>query len=516
MLNPAIQSKVHSLWDKFWSGGIANPMTAIEQISYLLFMRRLEALDDNRAKAAKFKKAPFESLFEGKFKSPGGKQIDKQKLRWSYIKTMPADEALDLMRDIAFPFIKTLGDNAFSRAMKDAVFIIPKASLLIEAMATIEDIYTEIERERQEAGQTFHDIQGDLYEHLLGEIASAGKNGQFRTPRHIIQVICELLHPKLGEKVCDPACGTGGFLLGAYQHILTQHTSAKFLLKNEHGIEMGLVGDKLSNPKLWSTLATSLHGYDFDTTMVRIAQMNLMLHGIVDPNVCYMDTLSKKFDETENYDVVLANPPFKGSIDKGDLNEDLSLDSTKTELLFVDRILNLLRTGGRAGVIVPNGVLSNNSKAHVALRKRLLDDAELQAVVSLPSGIFSPYAGVSTAILVFVKGGESRNVWFYELKADGFSLDDKRSKTSEDDIPDLLKRWSSRDYKKDVNRSAKAFFVSKKEIGKNKFDLAINRYKEIKVEVSTLDSPGKILQRIKKSNSEIEDLIKVLESELIK
>lgn len=497
MLNSAIRSKVDALWNKFWSGGIANPMTAIEQISYLLFMRRLEALDDNRASAAKFKKAPFESLFEGKYKAPNGKQVDRSKLRWSYVKTLPAEQALDQMRDLAFPFIKTLGDNAFSKAMQDAVFIIPKASLLIEAMSTIEDIYTEIERERQDAGQTFHDIQGDLYELLLGEIASAGKNGQFRTPRHIIQAMCVLLDPKLGDKICDPACGTGGFLLGAYQYVLTQHTSAKFIQKNEHGIEIGLVGDKLSNPKLWNTLATSLHGFDFDTTMVRIAQMNLMLHGIVDPDVRYMDTLSKKFDESDRYDVVLANPPFKGNIDKGNLNEELTLDSTKTELLFVDRILNLLRTGGRAAVIVPTGVLFGSSKAHVALRKRLLDEAELQAVVSLPSGVFRPYAGVSTAVLVFVKGGETRNVWFYDLQADGFSLDDKRQKIEGDDIPDLLARWINREPKKVTDRTAKAFFIPKKEIEKNKFDLSVNRYREMKASAIKYKSPKEIIAMLK-------------------
>lgn len=515
MLNSTIKSKVDALWNKFWSGGIANPMTAIEQISYLLFMRRLEALDDNQASAAKFKKAPFESLFKGKYKAPNGTQVDRAKLRWNHIKTLPADLALDQMRDVAFPFIKTLGNNAFSKAMQDAVFIIPKASLLIEAMSTIEDIYTEIERERQGAGQTFHDIQGDLYEHLLGEIASAGKNGQFRTPRHIIQAMCELLHPKLGDQICDPACGTGGFLLGAYQHVLTQHTSAKFIEKNEHGIEIGLMGDKLSNAKLWTTLATSLHGFDFDTTMVRIAQMNLMLHGIVDPDVRYMDTLSKKFDEADKYDVVLANPPFKGSIDKGDINENLTLDTTKTELLFVDRILNLLRTGGRAAVIVPTGVLFGSSKAHVALRKRLLNEAELQAVVSLPSGIFRPYAGVSTAVLVFVKGGQTRDVWFYDLQADGFSLDDKRQKVEADDIPDLLNRWSKRAAQKDTDRSARSFYVPKKEIESFKLDLSVNRYKEVKIAQSVHEKPGSILKKLKTLESEIADGISTLEKELV-
>ena len=279
--------------------------------------------------------------------------------------------------------------------MQDAVFIVPKASLLVEAVGIIDEIYDEIERERQQSGQTFHDTQGDLYEYLLSEISTAGKNGQFRTPRHIIQMIVSLVDPKLGEAVCDPACGTGGFLLGAYQHVLTQHTSPEHRFTGEDGIERGLVRDKLTDERQWQVLKErTFHGYDFDTTMVRIGLMNLLLHGIAQPNLGYMDTLSKRYDEKDCYDVVLANPPFQGSIDKGDIHEELRLKTTKTELLFVNRMMNLLRIGGRAGVIVPDGVLFGSSKAHRRLREMLIEELTCaHRVVSHPMLVPAPVEG---------------------------------------------------------------------------------------------------------------------------
>ncbi len=495
MLNPAIRSKVDQLWDKFWSGGIANPLTAVEQISYLLFMRRLDAMDRKRQEDAEYLKRPYQSMYKG-----------KEKLRWGHFKHLPAEEMLSHVRDKVFPFIKSLGgsEQNFARYMADAVFIIPKASLLVEAVGVIDEIYTEIEREITDNGQTFHDTQGDLYEHLLSEISSAGKNGQFRTPRHIIQMICALVGPKLGDEVCDPACGTGGFLLGAFQHILTEHTSPKLRHKDENGLDRGLVGDKLTDKRQWAVLRDrTFYGFDFDTTMVRIALMNLILHGIDNPNLDYMDTLSKRFAEKERFDVVLANPPFKGSIDKGDINEDLSLKTTKTELLFVNRIMNLLRIGGRAGVIVPDGVLFGSSNAHKALRELLLDQCELQAVVKMPSGVFKPYAGVSTAVLIFVKGGKTEQVWFYDMQADGLSLDDKRQKVAENDIPDVVARWGRRDCKKDTDRKAKAFFVPAEEIRENKYDLSLNRYKEIAYEAVKYDPPKVIIKRLRGLEDEI-------------
>jgi len=431
MLTPVLRSRVDALWNKFWSGGIANPLTAIEQISYLLFMRRLDALDEKRRGDAEFLKQDFHSTFEGKYETRAGKRRPREELRWSRFKHLPPEEMLEHVRDNVFPFIKQLhnGGEVFSRYMQDAVFIIPKASLLVEAVGIIDDIYLELERERQQSGQTFQDVQGDLYEYLLAEISSAGKNGQFRTPRHIIQMIVSLVDPRLGDMICDPACGTGGFLLGAYQHILTQHTSAEHCFVGDDGIERGLVGDRLTDPRQWEVLRErTFYGYDFDTTMVRIGLMNLLLHGVDRPNLGYMDTLSKRYTEADRYDVVLANPPFKGSIDKGDINEDLRIKTTKTELLFVNRIMNLLKIGGRAGVIVPDGVLFGSSNAHRDLRKMLVEECELQGIVKMPAGVFKPYAGVSTAVLIFAKGGRTEHVWYYDMQADGYSLDDKREK----------------------------------------------------------------------------------------
>lgn len=506
MLSTAIRSKIDRLWDSFWSGGIANPLTAMEQISYLLFMRRLDEADRKRKEDAEFLGQPHKSIFAGTYEGPDGKRRKKEPLRWSAFRHMPAEEMLRHVRDEVFPFIKNLGrkDEPFAQHMQDAVFIIPKASLLVEATGVIDEIYTEIERERQEDGQTFHDTQGDIYEHLLSEITQSGKNGQFRTPRHIIQMIVSLVDPKLGDEVCDPAAGTGGFLLGAYQHVLTQYTSPEHRWTDENGMEKGLVGDKLTDKRQWKVLRErTFYGYDFDTTMVRIGLMNMLLHGIDRPNLDYMDTLSKRYDEKDRYDVVLANPPFKGSIDKSDINEELSLKTTKTELLFVNRIINLLRIGGRAGVIVPDGVLFGSSRAHRDLRRMLIESCELQGVVSMPSGVFRPYAGVSTAVLVFVKGGETKHVWFYDMQADGYSLDDKRDKIDESNIPDVIVRWKARDPKKDSDRKTKAFFVPVAEIVENKYDLSINRYKEIEYKEVEYDPPKTILKRLRKLEKEI-------------
>jgi type I restriction enzyme M protein len=506
MLTSLLRSKVDKLWDKFWSGGIANPLTAVEQISYLLFMRRLDALDDKRQGDAEFLKGEYTSIFDGTYETRGGKQRPCDELRWGRFRHLPAEQMLDHLRDNVFPFIKNLknGGQVFTQYMQDAVFIIPKASLLVEAVGIIDEIYAEIERERQDTGQTFHDVQGDLYEYLLAEISSAGKNGQFRTPRHIIQMIVSLVDPKLGDEICDPACGTGGFLLGSYQHILTRHTSAEQRHMGEDGIERGLLGDKLTDPRQWEVLRErTFHGYDFDTTMVRIGLMNLLLHGIDRPNLGYMDTLSKRYDEKDRYDVVLANPPFKGSIDKGDIHEELRLKTTKTELLFVNRIMNLLRVGGRAGVIVPDGVLFGSSKAHRQLRQMLLEQCELQGIVKMPSGVFKPYAGVSTAVLIFVKGGKTEHVWYYDMQADGYSLDDKREKITANDIPDVLARWKKRDAAKDTDRTAKAFFVPVREIVENGFDLSINRYKEIPYEEVEYEPPEKIVAHLRQIEREI-------------
>jgi type I restriction enzyme M protein len=388
--------------------------------------------------------------------------------------------------------------------MGNAVFIISKPSLLVEAVSIIDEIFEEIS-EQESNGQGFQDTQGDLYEYLLSEITSAGKLGQFRTPRHIIQLICELVNPKLGDTICDPACGTGGFLLGAYQHILTTHTSKEHRQIDENGLTRGLLGDKLTSEKQWTHLKEkTFFGYDMDESMVRIGLMNLMMHGISSPNIEQKDTLSKKYNENSHYDVIMANPPFKGSIDKGDINEGLSLNTTKTELLFVNRIINSLKVGGRAGMIVPDGVLFGSSNAHKQARKMLLNDCELQGIVSMPSGVFKPYAGVSTAILIFVKGGETEKVWFYDMQSDGFSLDDKRTKINGGgDLPDIVEKWKNRKSQKENDRGSKFFLVGKKEIEKNDFDLSINRYKETEYEEVKYEDSEIILNKIETLEKDI-------------
>ncbi|MEI6690619.1 MAG: class I SAM-dependent DNA methyltransferase [bacterium] len=502
MLNTTIKSSIDRLWDKFWSGGISNPLTAIEQISYLLFMKRLDQMDLKKKQDAEFTGEAYKSMFSG----------ENEKMRWSHFRHMEGGEMLTHIQNSVFPFLKTLNpkDSPFAKHMTNAVFIISKPSLVVEAVNIIDEIFEEISSQESK-GQGFQDTQGDLYEYLLAEITSAGKLGQFRTPRHIIQLICELVDPKLGDSICDPACGTGGFLLGAYQHILTQHTSKEHQKTDENGLTRGLVGDKLTDERQWSQLKEkTFYGYDMDDSMVRIGLMNLMMHGISVPNIEQKDTLSKKYDEDNYFDVIMANPPFKGSIDKGDINESLSLPTTKTELLFINRIIKSLKIGGRAGVIVPDGVLFGSSNAHKLARKMLLNDCELQGVISLPSGVFKPYAGVSTAILLFVKGGETEKVWFYDMKADGYTLDDKRAKISDNDIPDIVNNWKHRKEQTENNLESKFFYVDKSQIENNNYDLSISRYKTSTYKVMDFESPTDILSKIEKIESEINEGIKDL------
>ncbi|MCK4920232.1 MAG: N-6 DNA methylase, partial [Bacteroidales bacterium] len=336
--------------------------------------------------------------------------------------------------------------------------------------------------------------------------------GQFRTPRHIIQMMVELGNPNLGEKIGDPACGTGGFLLAAYQNILTQYTSEERKFTDENGFLKGTHADKLSNEKLWKQLKeNSFFGYNFDNTTVRIGLMNLILHGITIPNIDLVDTLSKNYNENGKYDLILANPPFKGSIDKGDINEDFKLGTTKTELLFLNRIYLSLKMGGRAAVIVPDGVLFGSRKAHKEAREILIDECELQGVISMPSGVFKPYAGVSTAVLIFVKGGKTENVWFYDMESDGYTLDDKRDKTEANDIPEIVTQWGERNKNNNEDRKAKHFFVPVEEIKENGYDLSINRYKEIVYEEVEYNKPKIILDDIRRLGAERNDALTMLE-----
>jgi len=527
--NPQLKSLIAGLWQNFWEGGIANPLTAIEQITYLIFMKRLDDLEAKRERDAEWTGEKYVSRFSGKFQIPGSNEsIDKNELRWSVFKHKPADEMLMHVQMKVFPFLKDLNGETspFTKHMANAVFIMPKASLLVSAINIVEDIFKEIEKDATEGGHAFQDIQGDVYEMLLSEIATAGKNGQFRTPRHIIKLMAELVAPQLGQRIADPACGTGGFLLGAYQYILTdlvrKNTSTSLstgdtakLQKDEDGFERAAISAVLTQ-KVKTILDQSFVGYDIDTTMVRLGLMNLMMHGIDEPKIDYKDTLSKSYNEDSQFDIIMANPPFTGNIDKGDINEGLKLPTTKTELLFVERIFNMLKMGGTAAVIVPSGVIQNSGKAFEALRKLIIEKAELKAVIAVPSGAFKPYAGVSTAILIFTKGGETNNVWFYDMQADGYSLDDKRNKIAESDLPDIVEKYHQRTSAKSAgDRKQKHFSVPKKEIVENKYDLNLSTYKEEVYEEVMYEKPELIFGKLESMEAEIQEGLKELK-ELIK
>ncbi|MFH2059830.1 MAG: N-6 DNA methylase [Pseudomonadota bacterium] len=519
--NPELKSQIDQLWDKFWAGGISNPLTAIEQITYLLFMKRLDELDLNLQSDAEFTKESYTSKFEGTWVPPEHRdktkkdqkpfEVDKSTLRWSNFKRMAAEPMLTHVQTKVFPYLKDMNgaESGFTHHMKNAVFIIPKPSLLVEAVKTIDEIFHIMETDSSQKGQAFQDIQGDVYEYLLSEIASAGKNGQFRTPRHIIKLIADLVKPQLGHRIGDPACGTAGFLLGAYQYIVTdlaRKSGNKDIKQDEDGFFRTSVSAGLTrNAK--DILSKSLQGYDIDSTMVRLGMMNLMMHGIDEPLLDYKDTLSKSFNQPSQYNIIMANPPFTGSIDKGDINEDLSLSTTKTELLFVESMVRMLKKGGTAGIIVPQGVLFGSGNAFVSARKILVDRCDLKAVVTMPSGVFKPYAGVSTAILVFTKVYDkedkisepaTENVWFYEMESDGYSLDDKRNKIdTHGDLQDIVETYNTRNPENESDRkNPKGFFVPYQEIVDEKYDLSPSRYKEMVFEEIEYEKPSEILDRL--------------------
>ena len=522
-LNSQLKSLIDKLWNKFWAGGISNPLTAIEQITYLIFMKRIDELDLKRKADAEWTGEEHTSLFDGvyskivkKINQQTGKEEDiaeehsKEEFRWGFIKNMnTADEKLEHITQYVFPFIKELkGKNShFTKHMKNAVFVIPSPSLLHEAISIIEELFKEIEKDALENGQAFQDIQGDVYEMLLSEIATAGKNGQFRTPRHIINLLVEMVEPKYGDKIADPACGTGGFLLGAYQYILTTFDREnKHSIQDENGFIRSTTSALLTEDRK-QVIDSSLTGYDIDVTMVRLGLMNLMMHGIDDPNIDYTDTLSKSFQKYEgeqnSYSVILANPPFTGNLNKGEIDDTLTLDTTKTELLFIDRIYSMLRGGGTAGIIIPQGVLFGSAKASIDARKIMIEKSQLKAVVTMPSGVFKPYAGVATAILIFTKGGETDNVFFYDMQSDGYSLDDKRAKLEGyGDLQDIIAQYKNR-ASIENNRHSKFFMVSKQEIVDKNYDLSHSSYKEEVYEEVEYEAPEIILSKL----SELENMI---------
>jgi type I restriction enzyme M protein len=491
MLTGALRNRVDTLWTEFWTGGIANPLTVIEQITFLMFSRLLDMAETRNERKAGLSGKGFKPLF-----GP-----DEQELRWSQYRNLGAAEMLPVVRDKVFPhFKKVSGDGAaFGEYMKDAQLMIQKPSLLVSAVEMIDDL---------PLGDA--DTKGDLYEYLLSKLTTAGINGQFRTPRHIIRLMVELLDPKPDMTVGDPACGTAGFLVSVAEYLQQKYTSPEGVWVDEETGQKTYSGDLLE-PYRDHISNGMFHGFDFDSTMLRIAAMNLLLHGVDSPDVHYQDTLANSFPEnypghaSDSLDIILANPPFKGSLDFEDVHPSLLSDvkTKKTELLFIVLILKMLKLGGQSATVVPDGVLFGSSKAHQALRKILIEENQLEAVISLPSGVFKPYAGVSTAILLFTKGGSTENVFFYDVEADGFTLDDKREKATANDLPDVLKRWKERDPAKDTEKSSKAFFVSADEIKANKYDLSLSRYKEVVYEEETYDSPKDILKQMQDLHSNI-------------
>ncbi len=484
-----VKSKIDSIWNKFWSGGIANPLNAIEQITALIFLKMLSEKDNQKISQSSFTGEDYISIFE-----------DNKAAKWDNFKEMDSESMLNTVRDVAFPFIKSYNEGSeFNKSLKDLAFIITKPSLLSETVEALEEVFSILEQD----DKGFMDSLGDMYEYLLSEISSSGKNGQFRTPRHIIKMITELVNPQIGERVFDPSLGTAGFLVSAYTHMLQPYTDGD-----------GKLGANLTDSNLWDKLSNdTFFGNDSDISMIRISMMNMMLHDIENPHIKQTDTLSKRYTEKDKYQVVLANPPFKGSIDKEDKSEDFSISSTKTELLFVDLITRVLDIGGRCGVIIPDGVLFGSSKAHKSLRKHLLENNELKAVISMPSGVFKPYAGVSTAVLVFVKGGTTEKVWFYDMEADGYSLDDKRNQIEQNDIPNILEQYNHKD-NEDYKATKKHFFIDVAEIVENDYDLSINRYKTIEYEEieypPTNEILGDIMALSKSIDNDLEELQQLL------
>lgn len=500
MLSTEERSKIDRLWDSFWSGGISNPLTVIEQISYLLFIKRLDDIDNMNEKRANRMSKSYTSIFKvlyDKMKEDGkiakDTKINTDYLKWSEFRHLDVEEMYAIVSQQVFPIIKMMGgeDSSFTAEMKDAVFMIPKPSLLQEAVRLIDGI-----------NMDDADTKGDLYEYLLSKLATSGVNGQFRTPRHIIRMMVELMDPTAEDRICDPACGTAGFLINSLEYLLEKYTRSESVFTDEDGILHNRIGDMMTMEEREHFNKNMFYGYDFDPSMVRIASMNMMLHSIDNPNVKQADTLSKRYEEENRYTLVLANPPFKGSIDEGDISEKLikGAKTTKTELLFMKLINRILDLGGRCAVIVPDGVLFGSSKAHKEIRKNLLQENALEGVISMPSGVFKPYAGVSTAILIFTKGGETDKVWFYDMKSDGYSLDDKRIKLEDDgDIPNIIKSWRSIKEDKGLmpTEDDNWFWVEKQNIVDNEYDLSINKYKKVVYEEIHYDSPKIILERIK-------------------
>lgn len=483
MITGEIKNKIDKIWTDIWAGGITNPLTVIEQLTYLMFIRTLDEKE--------LEKEQFEAISGEKLKKIFPHDEEGQSMRWSRFKTMDPRRMFDIVSNKVFPFIKALNgdsDSAFSKYMQDAMFLIPTPQVLQKIVTGLDELYEHDIKDR--------DMHGDVYEYMLSKLSTAGQNGQFRTPKHIRDMMVRLVEPTPDDKICDPACGTAGFLVSTAEYIREKYESQMTSEQWEH-----FAGDMFT-------------GFDTDRTMLRISAMNLMLHSITQPYITYVDSVSKQNTISSKYDVILANPPFTGTIDAESISDSLKAvcNTKKTELLFVALFLRMLRKGGRCACIVPDGVLFGSTKAHKALRKELVENHHLRAVISMPSGVFKPYAGVSTAILVFTKtgAGGTDKVWFYDMKADGYSLDDKRSPIENNDIPDILARFHNLEGEKDRKPTDQSFFVDKSAIVANDYDLSINRYKEIVYEKVQYDPPKVIMDRLDKLSLEINEKMKEL------
>jgi len=468
MITGEIRNKIDRIWDSFWTGGITNPLTVIEQFTYLLFIKSLDDKQLNSEKEASILGIKPKVIFDK----------NNEDLRWSNFKHFDSEKMYKVVSTEVFPFIKKLNGNAdssFARFMEDAIFTIPTPRMLETVVTNIDELMADL---------PLKDL-GDLYEYMLSKLTTAGKNGQFRTPRHIIDMMVELVKPTPSDIIIDPAAGTAGFLISVADYLKKNYENEIFTseqLKEHFNNEM-------------------FNGNEIDTTMLRIGTMNMLLHDVENPQIHYMDSLSKSNKEREKYTLVLANPPFKGSLDKEAVADDLTriTNTGKTELLFIGLILELLKSGGRAGVIVPDGVLFGASNAHKSLRKEIIDKHKLEGVISMPSGVFKPYTGVSTAILLFTKTGigGTDKVWFYDMEADGLSLDDKREKVKDNDIEDIIERFHKLENEEERQRTEKSFLVPVEEIRENGYDLSINRYKEIVYEEVEYDAPEVIIEKIR-------------------
>ena len=498
MITGELKNKIDSLWDIFASGGLVNPLDVIEQITYLMFIHDLDDTDNIRAKESAMLGLPHKSIFADEV-TIGDRTVDGNQLKWSVFRDFPAGKMYSTIQEWVFPFIKNLHadkDSAYSKYMDDAIFKIPTPLVLDKVVTSLDGIYDMMKH------SDGADVRGDVYEYLLNKIAQSGLNGQFRTPRHIIKMMVEMLSPKPDDTICDPACGTSGFLVAAGEYLKKKYKEEIFFNKQKKDHYMN----------------SMFYGYDMDRTMLRIGAMNMMTHGIDSPFIEYRDSLSDQNEDREKYSLILANPPFKGSLDYDIVSADLlkMCKTKKTELLFLALFLRMLIPGGRCACIVPDGVLFGSSKAHKDIRKEIIENNRLEAVISMPSGVFKPYAGVSTAVLIFTKTGHggTDNVWFYDMKADGYSLDDKRSPVSENDIPDIIERFHHLEKETGRERTEKSFFVPKQEIAENDYDLSINKYKKIEYVPVKYPPTSEILAEIKDLQTQISKDISELEGML--